>query len=172
MQILLGIGHGERCIDRGAFSVEIQPDQRLVSQQEYQQSADETGGAEPQLDAECTLKAVQIALSVILCAVDARSGECAENGEVEHEDQLSGNGNGGHCLGSLAAHHNVVHQAHHIGDAVLDHHGDSQHQRPFVDRIVFSHVVCPSCDVKNSGAGDKVFWGIFAIIITKAIVHF
>ena len=60
------------------------------------------------------------------------------------------NRNGSHRFRALTADHDVVHQTDHVGDAVLDHHRHRQHQRPLVDRIVFSHKVSSSCDVKSN----------------------
>ena len=145
MQILLGERHGQSGVHRGALPVEIQPDEGVVPQQKDQQSADQTQGSDPALDAECVLKALQIVLPVVLGAVDARAGESAENRQVEHKDQLARNGNGGHRLRPLTSYHDVVHQTHHVGDAVLDHHGNGQLQCPFID-LVF-HNIPPMSDV-------------------------
>ena len=135
MQVLPGVVHGEGSVYRGAFSVEIEPNQCPVAQQEYGQAAKQTDQTHPQLNAKRTLKALHISLSVILCAVDAGAGQTAENRQVKDKYQLAGDGNRRHGLGALAADHDIVDQAYHIGNTVLNHHGNRQHQCAFINGI-------------------------------------
>lgn len=89
-----------------------------------------------QLEAECLPHAVPVALAVILRAENARAGHRAENGKVEHENELIDNGNAGHLLRADAADHDVVQQADEVRDAVLDHDGDRNGKRHFIEHRI------------------------------------
>ena len=78
---------------------------------------------------------------VILGAVelggeDTRAGACAEDAQVEDEQQAVDDGNAAHGNGADLADHDVVQQGHKVGDAVLDDNGDGHPKDPAVKRLV------------------------------------
>ena len=78
---------------------------------------------------------------VILGAVelggeDTRAGACAEDAQVEYEQQAVDDGNAAHGNGADLPDHDVVQQGHKVGDAVLDDNGDGYPKDPAVKRLV------------------------------------
>lgn len=135
-QIFLCIAEAGRDLLRGAVTLEVQEDQVLAEQQENARAEHRKGRADEQLEAERLPHAVPVALAVILRTENARAGHRTEDGEVKHKDQLIDDGNAGHLLRADAADHNIIQQADEVCDAVLDHDGDCNGERHFIERRI------------------------------------
>ena len=77
-----------------------------------------------------------IFLPEILSCKNSRTGNPSENAEIIHKDQLIDDGNAGHLLRADAADHDIIQQADEVCDAVLDHDGDCNGERHFIERRI------------------------------------
>ena len=66
--------------------------------------------------------AVVVMRACVLRGEDARTGETAENTEVEDEKHVVDDGDGGHGNRADGADHQIVQHAHDVRDRVLDDH--------------------------------------------------
>jgi len=131
-QILQSVFHST-CRGGGiAVTGEIQTDQRLTESQEEQSPGNSEKSADQHLEAEGVPDALVIPGAVELGGEDARAGTGTEDAEVEHKDQTVDNGNPAHGYGAHLADHNVVQKIYEIGNAVLDHNGHGDPEKPAV----------------------------------------
>lgn len=107
---------------RAAF-VQKQREQRFMEKAEDDQRDGRDTGADQELEAEHVPHAVRILFPGELRAEDARPGEPAEDGQIEHEDQLVRDRDAAHLLGPDPADHQIVQYVDELADAVLDHDG-------------------------------------------------
>ena len=119
-----------------ALAGEVKPNQTGTAQQENGRAHQRYDDTDQKLEAEGVADAVVILGAIKLGGEDTRAGACAEDAQVEHEQQTVDDGNAAHRDGADLADHNVVQQGYKVGNAVLDDNGDGYPKDPAVKRLV------------------------------------
>ena len=119
-----------------ALAGEVKPDQLRAAQQENSRAHQRDDDTDQELKPEGVADALVILGAVELGGEDTRAGACAENTQVEHEQQAVDDGNAAHRNGADLADHNVVQQGYKVGNAVLDDNGDGHPKDTAVKRPV------------------------------------
>ena len=132
VQVFLGVAQTGGDLLGSALALEIEHDELLIQKQKHGNAHSGQGRAEQEFVAECVAHAPVVAAAEKLGAEDARSGDSAEDAQVENEQQRVGNGDAGHLLRADPSDHNIVQHTHKLRDAVLDHDGDGDGQSHFI----------------------------------------
>ena len=129
-QVILAKAHRARHVRRIGSLGQIQTDQLLGEQQEHRECEHEHHDGNQPLDAEAVPDALVVLRPGKLRGKDARPRQTAEDTEIKDEEKLVDNSHRGHLKRAYAAHHDVVQQADHVGDGILndDRHDDGDHR--------------------------------------------
>ena len=119
-----------------ALAGKVKPDQLRAAQQENSRAHQRDDDTDQELKPEGVADALVILGAVELGGEDTRAGACAEDAQVEYEQQAVDDGNAAHGNGADLPDHDVVQQGHKVGDAVLDDNGDGYPKDPAVKRLV------------------------------------
>ena len=136
VQVFLGVAQTGGDLLGSALALEIEHDELLIQQQKHRDARRSQGRAEQELVAECVAHAPVVAAAEKLGAEDARSGDSAEDAQVENEQQCVGDGDAGHLLRADPSDHNIVQHTHKLRDAVLYHNGDRHRQGKLIKRQI------------------------------------
>ena len=134
MQIVLGITQGERYVNIGAFAVNVQVKQRILSDQQDRDPCSCHENRDERFHTHRRAYPFHISFSVELSGIDTGAGDSAEQRQRIDKQKLSHDGYGGHRFRAETSDHDVIDKPDRVGDAVLDHHGDCQKQRAFYDK--------------------------------------
>ena len=73
-----------------------------------------------------------IPFSIELSGKDANAGKSTEYAQIPYKQQLIYDRNTGHRIGSDTSNHDVVKHIHNVGNAVLNHDRNGDHQGFFI----------------------------------------
>ena len=135
-QVVLPVAESRCQIQRLLPLVEEEGDQFLPKAQEHPGSQADGDQREPQLRPHGAANAFLVPLAVELGGEDANACKAAEEEQVQHKEQLVHNGDAGHGLRAHLAHHQIVQQAHKIGDQILHQHGNHDRRQPPVEGAI------------------------------------
>ena len=120
--------HCRRKVSAIGTLVQIKAYQIPAEERHYENRTADKDGSQHKLEPERVPDPFRVSLAEVLRRKDPGSGKASEDAEVVHEQKLVDNRHTGHLLRSQTPDHDVVQQIHEIGESVLDHNGESDHE--------------------------------------------